>query len=102
MSIEWKKITLEEKALLEPYYKYEQSNSCEAAFANNVLWSPFYEIEFAIVEGMLTFLTKKEGYSASMPMANAITLGSASCAVDATIKESVSSASPARIAMASP
>ena len=35
--------------VLESYYKYEQSNSCEAAFANNILWSPFYEMEYAIV-----------------------------------------------------
>ena len=69
MNIEWKKVTLEDKAVLEPYYKYEQSSSCEAAFANNVLWSPFYEMEYAIVEGMLVFLTKKDGYSVSMPMA---------------------------------
>ena len=69
MKIEWKKVTLEDKAVLEPYYKYEQSSSCEAAFANNILWSPFYEMEYAIVEEMLVFLTKKDGYSVSMPMA---------------------------------
>lgn len=69
MSIEWKKVTLEDKDILEPYYQYEQSNSCEVAFANNVLWSPFYEVEYAVVEGMLVFLTKRNGYSVSMPMA---------------------------------
>ena len=41
MKIEWKKITLEDKGVLEPYYKYEQSSSCEVAFANNILWAPF-------------------------------------------------------------
>ena len=69
MNIEWKKVTLEDKELLTPYYEYEQSNSCEAAFANNVLWSPFYEMEYALVEGMLVFLTRRNGYSVSMPMA---------------------------------
>lgn len=69
MSIEWKKVTLEEKEVLKPYYTYEQSNSCEAAFANNILWSPFYEMEYAIVEGMLVFQTKRIGCSVSMPMA---------------------------------
>ena len=69
MSINWKKLTLEDKEVVEAYYKYEQSNCCDVAFANNVLWSPFYEMEYAIVEGMLVFLTKREGYSVSMPMA---------------------------------
>ncbi len=69
MNIGWKKVSLEDKEMLEPYYAYEQSNSCEVAFANNVLWSPFYEMEYAIVEGMLVFLTKRNGYSVSMPMA---------------------------------
>ena len=69
MNINWKKITLEDKAIIEPYYKYEQSDSCEVAFANSVLWAPFYEMEYAIVEDMLVFMTRREGCSVSMPMA---------------------------------
>ena len=69
MSIEWKKLTLEDKELLEPYYKYEQSNCCDIAFANNVLWAPFYEVEYTVIEEMVVFLTKRNGYSVSMPMA---------------------------------
>lgn len=69
MKIEWKKINLEDKMLLEPYYQYEQSSSCEVSFANNLLWAPFYEVEYAIVEEMLVFQSKKDGYSVSMPMA---------------------------------
>ena len=69
MKIEWKKITLEDKMLLEPYYQYEQSSSCEVSFANNILWAPFYEVEYAIVEEMAVFQSKKNGCSVSMPMA---------------------------------
>ena len=69
MKIEWKKITLEDKMLLEPYYQYEQSRSCEVSFANNLLWAPFYDVEFAILEEMLVFQSKKEGISITMPMA---------------------------------
>ena len=69
MNIEWKAISLEDKDIVMPYYEYEQSSSCEVAFANNILWAPFYEVEYAIVEGMLVFLTKKNGYSVSMPLA---------------------------------
>ena len=62
-------MTLEDKEIVRPYYEYEQSNSCEVAFANNILWAPFYEVEYAIVEEMLVFLTKRGGYSVSMPLA---------------------------------
>lgn len=69
MNIEWKTMSLEDKEVVIPYYVYEQSSSCEMAFANNILWAPFYEVEYAIVEGMLVFLTKRNGYSVSMPLA---------------------------------
>ena len=69
MNIEWKKLTLEDKEILEPYYEYEQSNCCDVAFANNVLWAPFYDVEYAIIDGMVIFLTKKNGHSIGMPMA---------------------------------
>ena len=69
MNIEWKKITWEDKEVLKPYYEYEQSSSCEICFVNNILWSPFYELEYAFVEGMLVFITKEEEYSVCMPMA---------------------------------
>lgn len=69
MNIEWKTMTLEEKEVVMPYYEYEQSNSCEMTFANNILWAPFYEVEYAMVEGMLVFLTKADGYSVNIPLA---------------------------------
>lgn len=69
MNIEWKTMTLEDKEVVMPYYEYEQSSSCEVAFANNILWAPFYGVEYAIVEGMLVFLSKGDGYSISMPLA---------------------------------
>ena len=69
MKIEWKTMSLEDRELVMPYYEYEQSNCCEVSFANNILWAPFYEVEYAIVEGMLVFLTKKDGYSISLPLA---------------------------------
>lgn len=69
MNIEWKTMSLEDREIVMPYYEYEQSRCCETSFANNILWAPFYEVEYAIVEGMLVFLTKKDGYSVSMPLA---------------------------------
>ena len=69
MNIEWKNLKLEDRAVLTPYYEYEQSNCCDMAFANNILWAPFYEVEYAIIHEMAVFLSKRNGYSVSMPMA---------------------------------
>lgn len=69
MQIEWKPITLEDKQWMTAYYEYEQSNSCEVAFANNYLWAPFYNVEYALVEGMLVFISRCGNFSVSMPMA---------------------------------
>mgnify|MGYP003290337283 CR=1 FL=1 len=69
MHIEWKKITLEDKQWMDAYYQYEQSNSCEVSFANNFLWAPFYDVEYAIVEGMLVFLSGGRQLSVCVPMA---------------------------------
>ena len=69
MQINWKQITLEDKQWMAAYYEYEQSNNCEVAFANNYLWAPFYNVEYALVEGMLVFLSRCGNFSVSMPMA---------------------------------
>lgn len=69
MNIMWKKIKLEDRAVIEPYYEYEQSNSCEFAFANNYLWSPFYNTDYAIIREMLVFRTNKNHVSVGVPLA---------------------------------
>ena len=70
MKIEWKKIEMEDRAVIESYYEYEQSNCCEYSFANNYLWSPFYHTDYAIIEEMLVFRTKYEDrLSVGFPMA---------------------------------
>ena len=69
MNIEWKKIALQDRVWMSPYYQYEQSNSCEVVFANNYLWSPFYEVEYTLLEDMLVFLAGWEKDTVCMPMA---------------------------------
>lgn len=69
MEIEWKKITLNEKELMTPYYEYEQSHSCEVSFANNFLWAPFYDVEYCIIEDMLVFIAKTGKWSVNIPLA---------------------------------
>ena len=69
MQLDLKKITLEDRQWMEPYYRYEQSGSCEVCFANNYLWTPFYNVEYAVMEDMLVFFSKGRELSATMPMA---------------------------------
>jgi len=69
MDLTWKKIGIEDKPIIEKYYAYEQSKCCECSFSNNYLWAPFYEMEYAVIEDMLVFITKGENLSVGMPMA---------------------------------
>ncbi len=69
MQIKLKPITLNKKDLIRSYYEYEQSDSCEASFANNFLWAPFYDTEYCIIEDMLVFITKRGKWSVNMPLA---------------------------------
>lgn len=69
MKIEWKKIEKEDREILDSYYEYEQSNCCEFSFANNYLWSPFYNTDYAIIKEMLVFRTNKNHVSVGIPLA---------------------------------
>ena len=69
MQIDLKKITLADRQWMESYYRYEQSSSCEVCFANNFLWTPFYNVEYAVIEDMLVFFSNGRKLSVTMPMA---------------------------------
>jgi len=68
MEINWKNIELKDKELIRSYYRKEQSRSCELTFANNILWSPFYNTRYAIVEGALILGGSGENFSVSFPI----------------------------------
>lgn len=69
MNINWKKITIEDQEIFAPFYEYEQSNCCEFSFANNYLWSPFYDSDYAIILDMLVFRTGGDEISVGIPLA---------------------------------
>lgn len=52
---------MENRELLNQYLRYNQYYGCEFSAANNILWSPFYNGEFIIVEDMLLFCRTKNG-----------------------------------------
>ena len=68
MEIKWKEQGAEDEGIINRYYGAEPIRNCEFTFANNLLWSPFYEISYAIVEGMLVFLSREEEWSVSCPL----------------------------------
>ncbi len=68
MELNWKNIELADKDIINGYYRQEKSRNCEFTFANNFLWAPHYEIRYAIVEGMLVFLSDEATFSVSFPI----------------------------------
>lgn len=53
MTIEFRKPVIEDKALVTGYIKQKKTRSCEDTFGNILLWSRFYNVKIAEVEGML-------------------------------------------------
>ncbi len=70
VEINWKKIEKEDEEIIQHYYDMEPVRVCEFTFANNILWSPFYKIRYAVVEDMLVFLSNAEETSISFPLGN--------------------------------
>lgn len=68
MEITWKKVGFEDEEIIKKYYEREQTRSCEFTFANNILWSPHYKIQYAVVEDMLVFLADEKRFAVSFPL----------------------------------
>lgn len=68
MEINWKQIELSDRDLIQGYYRQAKSLNCESAFANNYLWAPHYNMRYAVIEGMLVFLVRREQASVSFPL----------------------------------
>ena len=65
---QWKKITKEEQELFKGFYEKEQSRSCEHSFANNLLWSPFYNTKYCVSGDNLLFCSGGDRLSVSFPI----------------------------------
>ena len=61
MEIDFKKIELEDKDLIQPYFDKYPGRSCERTFANIFLWSRRYPVAWALVEGALVIKSQIEG-----------------------------------------
>ncbi len=61
MEIDFKKIELADKDLIQPYFNKYPGRSCERTFANIFLWSRRYPVSWALVEGALVIKSQEEG-----------------------------------------
>ena len=67
-SIQFKRPELEDREVIQSYFKQFPSRSCEKTFANSYLWSRHYKTTFAIVEQTLVFKWEDEGVKFSYPI----------------------------------
>ncbi|BCN30329.1 DUF2156 domain-containing protein [Anaeromicropila herbilytica] len=58
--MEFKKVKLEDKTILDSYYKENSFRNCELTFANTFLWSQFYLVEYTIIDQCLVYKTVSE------------------------------------------
>ncbi len=65
--LEFKRPTIEDREILQPFYEQVDERSCELTFANMVLWAPHYEVEYAVIDNMLVLHSKK-GNTYSYPI----------------------------------
>lgn len=70
MEFHWKKIELSDRERISEYYRAENTGSCELTFANNYLWASHYQVRYAVIEGMLVFLSDGERLSVTYPLGN--------------------------------
>ncbi|MEF9945668.1 MAG: phosphatidylglycerol lysyltransferase domain-containing protein [Lachnospiraceae bacterium] len=65
--IMFKRPELEDKEVIDMYFKTYPSRSCERTFVNVFLWSRHYHVGYAIVENTLVFKDETEAISFSYP-----------------------------------
>lgn len=68
MEISLKRPELEDRALINHYLSYADTQSCEMTFANTYLWSRHYNTGFAIVGDMLVFGNTAGAVSFTVPV----------------------------------
>lgn len=68
MDIQFKNPAMENKELIKSYMKQVNYKSCELTFSNLLLWAPFYETKFAVVDDMLVFISGEKNSSFFFPI----------------------------------
>lgn len=64
----FKRTEMEDRELMQSYFKRFPSRSCERTFANSLLWSRFYNVTFAVIEDTLVFRSEGEQTAFTYPI----------------------------------
>ncbi len=67
MSLEFRKPTLQDRDLIDSYYRRANSRSCEDTFANIYLWNRLYPVEYALTDGMMVLKSTQEDFYFRFP-----------------------------------
>lgn len=59
--MEFKTPTIEDKEEIDRCILADDTRSCDYATANIILWSPFYQVKYAIIDGLFVSHTDEEG-----------------------------------------
>lgn len=66
--IEFKRPELEDRELLDGYFRRYPSRSCERTFVNVYLWSRHYHVKYAMIENTIVFKSEDEGLAFAYPV----------------------------------
>ena len=61
---QFKKAALEDKEIIDHYFRHHTSRSCERTFVNLYLWSRQYPVKWAVIENTLVFKSEDENHIA--------------------------------------
>ena len=61
---QFKKAALEDKEIIDHYFRHHTSRSCERTFVNLYLWSRQYPVKWAVMENTLVFKSEDENHIA--------------------------------------
>lgn len=67
-SIEFRRPEMEDRKLLDGYFKRYPSRSCERTFINIYLWSRHYKVKYAVIENTLVFKNEDHGIAFTYPI----------------------------------
>lgn len=66
--MQFKKITLEEKEIIDKIFRQTASRDCDMSFAASWLWKDHYKVDYTVVDDMLVFRSVLDETSFSFPI----------------------------------
>ncbi|MDO5598764.1 MAG: phosphatidylglycerol lysyltransferase domain-containing protein [Lachnospiraceae bacterium] len=59
---QFKKVELQDKPVIDRFFRHHTSRSCERIFGNIYLWSRQYPVQWGIIENTLVFKSEEDGH----------------------------------------